>query len=211
MAEDTKGIFISYRRGDATAYAGWLAETLGNLYGKPNVFRDIDTVVAGRDFVVAIERALEACAVMLVVIGRDWAIEFVERQRTGQKDYTRLEVATALDKRDVQVIPVLVQGASMPHAEELPDNLPALANLQAIELHDTNWQSDIKNLIAILDGVAAIRNTYTVKHGDTGILIARRFDITLDVLERANPEIPDINVLVPGDELRIPRVSPPGT
>ena len=38
MAEDTKGIFISYRRGDATAYAGWLADTLGNLYGKQIVF-----------------------------------------------------------------------------------------------------------------------------------------------------------------------------
>jgi hypothetical protein len=211
MAEDTKGIFISYRRGDATAYAGWLADTLGNLYGKQIVFRDIDTVKAGTDFVEAIERALEACAVMLVVIGRDWATRFVERQRTGQEDYTQLEVRTGLNRDDVRVIPVLVQGASMPRANELPADLAALTSRNAIELHDTNWQSDIGHLITILDSVAGISNIYTVKHGDTGIKIARRFNTTVDVLERANPEIPDINYLLPGDEMRIPRASPPGT
>jgi hypothetical protein len=209
MAEDTKGIFISYRRGDATAYAGWLADTLGNLYGEQIVFRDIDAVKAGTDFVEAIERALEACAVMLVVIGRDWATKFVERQRTGQEDYTRLEVATAL-KGNVRVIPVLVQGASMPSADELPDDLAALTRRNAKELHDANWNSDVESLIAILDSVEGISNIYTVKHGDMGIKIARRFNTTVDVLERANPEIPDINVLLPGDKMRIPRASPPG-
>jgi hypothetical protein len=211
MVEDTKGIFISCRRGDATAYAGWLADTLGNLYGKQIVFRDIDSVTGGTPFVEAIERALEACALMLVVIGRDWATEVVERQRTGQEDYTRLEVATALKRDDVRVISVLVQGASMPRANELPADLPALTRRNAIELHDTNWHSDIGHLVTILDSVAGISNLYTVRPGDTFLLIARRFNTTRDVLERANPQIPDINFIAPGDKVRIPRVSPSGT
>jgi hypothetical protein len=209
MMEDNKGIFVSYRRDETTPYAGWLADRLGATLGQQNVFRDIGSIEPGMDFVEAIERALGVCAVMLVVIGRSWATALKEREQPGQEDYTRLEVATAL-KGNVRVIPVLVQGASMPSADELPDDLAALTRRNAKELHDANWNSDVESLIAILDSVEGISNIYTVKHGDMGIKIARRFNTTVDVLEGANPEIPDINVLLPGDKMRIPRASPPG-
>src|SRR5215216_1014630 len=180
-------IFVSYRRDDTTAYAGWLADRLDERFGDRKVFRDIDSIEPGLDFLVAMERALATCEVMLVVVGKNWATQLMEKERTRQEDYTRLEVATAL-KGNVRVIPVLVQGASMPSADELPDDLAALTRRNAIELHDTNWNSDVGHLIAILDSVAGISNIYTVKHGDMGIKIARRFNTTVDVLERANPE-----------------------
>jgi hypothetical protein len=150
MAEDKKGIFISYRRGDTTAYAGWLADRLGNHFGEQNIFRDIGSVEPGVDFVEAIERALEASDVMLVVIGSSWGSKLIETSKTGREDYTRLEVATAL-KRNIWVVPVLVQGAAMPRADELPDDLAALARRNALELHDTNWQSDTQHLITVLE------------------------------------------------------------
>jgi uncharacterized protein YjbI with pentapeptide repeats len=150
MVEETKGIFISYRRGDA-AYAGWLAERLSGHFGEDMVFRDIDSVAMGEDFVEAIERALEASVVMIVVVGRNWATKLKEREQRGQEDYTRLEIATALDRNNVQVIPVLVQAAAMPRADELPSDLAALARRHAIELHDTNWRSDIQSLITFLE------------------------------------------------------------
>ena len=150
--EDNKSIFISYRRNGTTAYAGWLEEMLENHFGQQNVFRDIGSIEPGMDFVEALERALEACAVMLVVISRDWAAKLKEHEQTGQEDYTRLEIATAL-KRNVRVIPLLVQGASMPRAEELPEDLAALRRRQAKELHDTNWESDVENLIAVLEKI----------------------------------------------------------
>jgi hypothetical protein len=152
MATDERGIFISYRRDETTAYAGWLADTLDNHFGEQNVFRDIGSIAPGLDFVEAMDSALKTCAVMLVVIGRTWATKLMEHEQTGQEDYTRLEVATAL-QRNVRVIPVLVQGASMPRAEELPDDLAALRRRQAKELHDTNWPSDVKHLIAVLEEI----------------------------------------------------------
>jgi hypothetical protein len=152
MVEVNKEIFVSYRRDDTAAYAGWLADRVGDHFGKQNVFRDIGSIEPGTDFVVAIKRALESCAAMLVVIGRNWAAALKEHEQTGQEDYTRVEVATAL-KRNVRVIPVLVHGALMPRAEELPDDLAALRHRQAIELHDPNWESDVEHLIAQLEKI----------------------------------------------------------
>jgi hypothetical protein len=156
--ERNKGIFVSYRRDETAAYAGWLADTLGNHFGQQHVFRDIGSIEPGMDFVEAIERALEACAMMLVVIGRSWATALQEHEQTEQEDYTRLEVATALE-RNVRVIPVLVRGASMPPAKELPDDLAALARRQAIELHDTSWKRDVRDLIAVLEKVVGMGQT----------------------------------------------------
>jgi hypothetical protein len=157
MAEDKKGIFISYRRGDTTAYAMLLEDALGNHFGKQNVFRDIGSIEPGVDFVTAIERALETCAVMLVVIGRDWETKLMEHEQPGHEDYMRrLEVATAL-KRNVRVIPLLVEEASMPSADKLPDDLVALARRTAVQLHDPNWQSDVQHLITFLETVTGRR------------------------------------------------------
>jgi hypothetical protein len=153
MMEDNKGIFVSYRRDETTPYAGWLADRLGATLGQQNVFRDIGSIEPGMDFVEAIERALGVCAVMLVLIGRSWATALKEREQPGQEDYTRLEVATALKRDNVRVIPVLVQEALMPRAEELPEDLVSLRRRQAVALHDTNWESDVAYLIAQVEKI----------------------------------------------------------
>jgi hypothetical protein len=66
------GTFISYRREDAAGYAGRLRESLQRRLGSERVFRDVDGLRPGQDFVDAIEASLAACRVMLVVIGREW-------------------------------------------------------------------------------------------------------------------------------------------
>jgi len=149
----TKGIFISYRRDESARYAGRLADRLSEHFGEDMVFRDIDSVAVGVDFVKPIERALEASVVMIVVIGRNWTTELKEHEQTGQEGYTRLEIATALQRNNVPVIPVLVQGAAMPRADELPNDLAALARRNAIELHDTSWTDDVRRLTSALERV----------------------------------------------------------
>src|SRR5215211_7044092 len=101
MTRDTKGIFISYRRGEATAYAGWLAENLSEDFGKQQVFRDIDSIEPGLDFVEAIERAVSSAGVVLVVIGKSWltVVDAAGRQRLqNSDDYVRREIAPALQQ-----------------------------------------------------------------------------------------------------------------
>ena len=53
-------------------------------------------------------------------------------------------------KRDIPVVPVLVQGARVPPADELPDNLKELAFRNAVELTHARWESDVQLLIKAL-------------------------------------------------------------
>jgi len=155
MTRDTKGIFISYRRAKNAAHAGWLGETLSEHFGSHKVFRDIDSIEPGLDFVEAIERALGSSGVLIAIIGESW---LTMKDATGRPqlqnpdDYVRLEIATAL-KHNVRIIPVLVQEATMPRADELPEDLAALSYRNALELRDTRWRDDVQSLIATLEKV----------------------------------------------------------
>ena len=64
-------------------------------------------------------------------------------------DFVRLETASAL-KRDIPVVPVLVHGARMPRAEQLPEDLAELAYRNGVELTHARWDSDVQVLIKAL-------------------------------------------------------------
>lgn len=151
-------IFISYRREDAAGYAGRLRESLERRLGDDQVFRDVDTLQPGQDFVEAIESRLAQCRVMLVVIGREW---LDARSSSGQRrlddpyDFVRLEVAAALGRRAVLLVPVLVEGASMPQAADLPDPIRALARRHAVSLRDETWDDDVDRLVETVRRVYA--------------------------------------------------------
>jgi hypothetical protein len=63
-----------------------------------------------------------------------------------------LEIATAL-KRNIRVIPVLVDDASMPRPSDLPDDLKALVRRNAVEVSYTRFSADSERLIAALERV----------------------------------------------------------
>ncbi len=146
------GVFISYRREDSSGHAGWLREGLAERLGRDRVFMDIDTIEPGLDFVEVLERAVDDCDVLLVLIGKAWLTTKGadgRRRLDDPKDYHRLEVESAL-KRRIRVIPVLVQDATVPRAEELPPTLQTLARRHATELDDSKWAYDIDRLSTIV-------------------------------------------------------------
>jgi hypothetical protein len=109
-------IFISYRREDSSAAAGRLHDRLREHYGRDNVFMDVDSIEPGLDFIEAIERTVSSCDVLIALIGRQWlTITDADGQRrlNDPGDFVRHEVATAL-KRNVRVIPALIQDTRMP-------------------------------------------------------------------------------------------------
>lgn len=148
-------VFISYRRGDSAGFAGRLHESLEERLGRDVVFRDVDTIEPGQDFANAIRERLRDCAVLLAVIGGEW---LDARDASGTRrldspaDYVRLEIGAALARADVLVIPVLVEGAVMPRADQLPEVLRPLAQRQALALYDEDWDSGVDRL------ATAIRN-----------------------------------------------------
>lgn len=142
------GIFISYRRDDQAGFAGRLADALVSVFGADNVFRDIEDIHPGEDFVLALERQLAAVDVMLVVIGPAWLTASREglRRLDEADDFVRREIEAGL-KSGKAVLPVLVGGATMPAEKDLPPAIAGLARRQALALSDARWASDVAQLV----------------------------------------------------------------
>lgn len=146
------GIFVSYRRDDSRQAAGRLADDLVDHFGAERIFRDIEAIELGVDFSDALSRALNSCEVMLVLIGRDWLnVKDAHGQRRldSSSDWIRLEIVTAL-KRNIRVVPVLVDGAELPSEDALPEDLRPLVRRQAMELADGRWKGDLQRLVDTL-------------------------------------------------------------
>lgn len=155
QAETGSRIFVSYRRDDARGDAGRLTDNLKLHFGDKQIFRDVEAIEAGVDFVEAINSAVSQCAVLLAIIGPNWLrlTDSQGRRRLDDpNDFVRLEIAAAL-QRNIRVVPVLVGGAVMPKAEDLPPGLETLARRQAHELSDGRWDFDVGQLIETLERV----------------------------------------------------------
>jgi len=147
-----RSIFVSYRRDDAEGEAGRLFDDLVSQFGENAVFMDVAAIEVGRDFRKVIDESVSVCGVLLAIIGRNWldAKDAEGRRRLDDPfDFVRLETASAL-KRDIPVIPVLVHGAKMPRAEQLPDDLKELVYRNGAELTHARWASDLQVLIKAL-------------------------------------------------------------
>ncbi len=157
-------VFISYRRDDAGDHAGRIADHLVGRYGPDAVFRDVETIEAGEDFVEAIERAIWDADLVLVVIGRAWlrATDAEGRRRLEDpKDFVRLEVEAAL-RRGVRTVPLLVGEASMPRADDLPPTLSPLARRNAVPLDEARLDEDLEALLATLEAGVALDDDSSV-------------------------------------------------
>ena len=148
-------IFLSYRREDSSGYAGRLFDHIKKHFGKDRVFMDISSIEPGVDFVDSIERALNSCDTFLVLIGKDWLDcrdASGNRRLDDPDDFIRIETSAAL-KRDVRVFPILVKGAVMPSAKDLPEDMARLARRNAHELSDLRWEFDCNELMAVLEKI----------------------------------------------------------
>lgn len=148
-----ESIFISYRRATSAGSAGRLYDTLSAHFGDEHVFMDVDSIEPGEEFAAVLNETLASCRAVLVVIDPEW---LDVRDRTGNRrlddpaDFVRIEIEQSLTAR-VKVFPVLVDGASMPDAEQLPPPLQPLAGKQAVEISATRFRYDAGRLITALD------------------------------------------------------------
>ena len=143
-------VFISYRRTDSSPWAGRLRDSLSKRCFPGRIFRDIEEVPYGKDFVDAIDEALATADVALILIGPQWldaADEGGSRRLDDPNDWVRIEIARALSRGDLPVIPVRLGGASVPASGSLPEPLRPLTRLNAIELTEERWDYDVGRLV----------------------------------------------------------------
>ena len=152
-------IFMSYRRDETANEAGRLYDDLTVHFGRENIFMDIDNIELGVNFLQVIQQAVGSCDVLIALIGKDWLIatdKYGRRKIDNPIDFVRLEIEAALD-RGIRVIPVLVRGATMPSAEDLPESLSILSQRHALELIPRYWKLDVSKLITTLESVLSTK------------------------------------------------------
>jgi len=149
-----EAIFIGYRRDDTADVAGRIYDALAGRFGRDRIFKDVDNLRPGADFGEYIETILPRCRVVLILIGPNWIDakdESGHRRLDDPHDWVRIEIEMALNAGDLDVVPVLVNGARMPRPDELPSSLhPLLRRHAAIIRRDPDFHDDVARLSTAL-------------------------------------------------------------
>jgi TIR domain len=154
-----KTVFISYRRQDTAPAAGRVYDRLCRLLSEPRVFFDVSTIGGGEDFVTEVTGAIKKSDTVLVFIGKKWIEPNQENviRLWEPEDHVRAEVRVALEQTCI-LLPILVDGAQMPRPEQLPDDIRALATINALPLRHESFDDDAENIVStILGGSAKAR------------------------------------------------------
>jgi tetratricopeptide (TPR) repeat protein len=177
------GVFVSYRRTESESAAA-LKRHLEMRFGDDAVFFDIDDIAPGDDYRVTIADGISSCEAFLAVIGPEWltaANEDGVPRIELEGDVLRQEIVDALDQAPV-VIPVLVGGATMPAAEDLPEAIRGIASHQAVSLTTKHWLAEVAELMEVLRSrVASFRDAISVSDAQ-----GQLYDLQQDYFEALN-------------------------
>lgn len=147
-------VFICYRREGSSWVAGRIYDSLVRKFGRDAVFRDIDSIPLGINFKEHIQSVVQQCSVFLVVINHGWMGERVdqgERRIDDPNDFIRIEIESAL-QRKIPVIPLLIEGTTIPLAESLPSTLKELRHRNGMRINiDPHFHMDMERLINRLE------------------------------------------------------------
>jgi CHAT domain/FHA domain/TIR domain len=196
-------IFISYRRQETARAARQLYDVMVERFGAEQVFKDVDNIESGDDFLDRITSAVGSCDVLLALIGPRWLTitddETGQRRLDNPEDYVRLEIRTALT-RNVRVIPILIDDARMPPANELPADLAPLVRRQAVEISPITFNTE-RLMATVQDTLAAQHAPPSAESG------AFRRDSAYDV-RTTGPTTEEYDEAEPSPTRRRPRPEP---
>ena len=151
-AKNSGKIFISYRRDDSAGHAGRVHDRLVAEFGRDLLFMDVDAIPLGSNFVKVLKDEVARCDVLLAVIGPHW---LDARDKEGQRrlenpsDFVRVEIAAAL-QCDIPVIPILLEGVSVPKTAALPPEMRELSSRNGLDVRHVSFHQDMDKLIRFL-------------------------------------------------------------
>ncbi|MBD2066235.1 toll/interleukin-1 receptor domain-containing protein [Leptolyngbya sp. FACHB-671] len=148
-------IFISYRRSDSNDVTGRIYDRLAEHFGREVVFKDVHSIPFGVNFRTHLKQEVGRCQVLIAVIGPTW-LEVLKQRLNQSQDWVRTEIAVALE-RAIPVIPLLVGGAQLPSANDLPSDLQELAYRNAAHARpDPDFHQDMNRLIRGLEEIVGL-------------------------------------------------------
>jgi len=149
----TKHIFISYKRDDTSRQAERIYRDLGAHYSSEAVFYDLATVRPGADFVGQADSAIRNSNALLLLIGPKYFDDSPPQRRRRKREgpqYAYDEIRAAID-RDIPVVPILVDDAELPSADDWPIDLRVICQRSAVRLDEASWDRGITQLASALD------------------------------------------------------------
>ena len=150
-------VFLSYRREDSAGYAGRVQDRLAQEFGRDLLFMDVDTIPLGVNFATVLHNEVAKCEVLLAVIGAHWLDardDAGNRRLDDPNDFVRIEIGAAL-QRNIPVIPILLDGAKVPKANQLPKDLEELSLRNGLDVRHASFHNDIDKLVQSLKGQLA--------------------------------------------------------
>ena len=137
-------IFLSYRRSDSQDITQLIHAWLIGRYPQDTFFLDITSIDPGKDFRAAIEEAIIGSQLVFVIIGQKWREnEFGVNMAENPSDSVRFEVEMAI-RHNKPVIPLLVNSARMPTAQELPATLTNFSYTNAMVITSQTFSQDME-------------------------------------------------------------------
>lgn len=149
-------IFLCYRRSDTGPMVDRLRDHLTRILGDDAVFRDVGGIPAGGEVTRTIHEVIDASSVLLVMIGPRWLEgrdDKSDPRLWESDDFVRAEVERGLAREPaLRVIPMLVDGATMPQPGHLPPSIRAIVDRNALGLRrDPDFVRDVEALCEALD------------------------------------------------------------
>ncbi len=135
-------IFISYRRSASAGHAGRIYDRLIAEYDENNVFLDVEEIPAGETFSSYLLAKIDASNVFLLMLGEDTL-----DRCDDPEDWVRREIAYALQKPELVLIPVLQDGYKMPPPESLPEDIRDITGKNAGFLFHQMFDESVSKLI----------------------------------------------------------------
>jgi hypothetical protein len=143
-------VFISYRRDDSRWPARQIYDAFLRHLPRKQVFIDFDSIPLGADFVEILERQIEMSQIVVALIGPGWIGSADPttglRRLENPKDFVRIEICAALSRK-IPVVPVLLEPASMPEANQLPEEMRMLVRRQVEIVGYRSFNADVDRLI----------------------------------------------------------------
>jgi ClpA/ClpB-like protein/TIR domain-containing protein len=150
-------VLICYRPDDAEGIAGRLYDALAAALSPAMVVMDAASTHPDRDPTRAVMAAVASSEYILVLIGPSWLDSRTAdgRRRIALDDDEVRVTLLAAQGPDHVVIPVLVHGADLPAAEDLPTPVARLAELEPVRLRHLSFAASVSRLLDRLRGDAA--------------------------------------------------------
>jgi hypothetical protein len=153
---DTTRVFMSYRRADRPMSAGRIYDHLVRALGPNSVFMDVSDICLGREWQMVLHEKLSSAEVVLAIIGPEWLRLLEEKTRiqnnqepnfySEDSDPVSIELCMGLQK-GLPVVPVLIDGASLPGAADLPEPLKFLPDRQSMTIQYQSFDKDCERLL----------------------------------------------------------------